>query len=102
MRQYRNTRRVAADPYEADAETSRSRSRARSESVKPTAAAAATVDSGDAPGQITFEVIKAKPKAKSRGRSRDPRVMAAEIGLDTATKRRGRPPLRAPIPSVVM
>ena len=38
MRQYRNTRKVAEDPYEADAETSRSRSRARSESVKPQAA----------------------------------------------------------------
>ena len=66
MRQYRNTRRVAADPYEADAETSRSRSRARSEEiVNPTAAASAAVDSGDAPGKITFEVIKAKPKAKA-------------------------------------
>ena len=98
MRQWRNTREVAADPNEADVETSRSRSCARSESVNPTAASA-TVDSGDAPGKITFEVIKAKPKAKSRARSRDPRAMAAEIGLDTL---KPRPPrTRAPIPSLV-
>ena len=74
--------------------------RARSESVNPPAVAA-TVESGDAPGKISFEVFKPKAKAKGHVKSRDPRALAAEIAMDVGAKR-GRRNIRAPIPSVVM
>ena len=71
---------MTEDPYEVDA--SRSRSRAR--------AAPAAVESGDAPGKISFEVIK--PRAKSRAKSRDTRAMAAEIALALVSKVEGTSP----------